>query len=286
MTIRIFYEGIIGRWIDPMPESRQLTEFFQTHKTLMVLVTVGLLLVEIEIFALAAMKSGRQSRLEVYNHQGQLIYETDGGNLSQFNRHSFEKTFGPLDQYEVRLARRNRPFPFRAWFVAAVGVPLATVLLFAFVLRAFRDLFQDNRRNRESPLEAGAGGVTAEDGRLVRLFGQFSRLNVFALGALALAAVLAYWIVPNLVVYLGRVGLDTLLRFKWFFIILGLMGFGLVVWIIYLRYRLACRSIQSREEVEKYRLQLECGLRSDAPKLLECYDVSPDQTPSSPRKDG
>jgi hypothetical protein len=268
-----------------MPESPSLTEFFQTHKTLMVLVTVGLLLVEIEIFALAAMKSGRQSRLEVYNPQGHLIYETDGSNLSQFNRTYFEKTFGPLDRYEVRLTRQDRPFPFRAWFVAAVGVPVGTVLLFAFIMRAFQGLFQ-TRRGREPTGEPRADAM--DDNRLVRLFGQFSRLNVFALGALVLTAVLAYWIVPNLVVYLGQVGLETLLRFKWFFIILGLMGFGLVVWIIYLRYRLACKSIESREQMEKYRLQLECGLPAEAPGLLECYDVTPEQTPSpsSPRKDG
>ncbi|HDI59714.1 MAG TPA: hypothetical protein ENF48_05045 [Desulfobacteraceae bacterium] len=268
-----------------MPESHQLTEFFQTHKTLMVLVTVGLLLVEIEIFALAAMKSGRQARLEVYNPQGHLIYETDGSNLSQFNRYYFEKTFGPLDQYEVRLSRHDRPFPFRAWFVAAVGVPVGTVLLFAFVVRAFQGLFQGSRRPRDV---RQADDDRADDNRLVRLFGQFSRLNVFALGALVLAAVLAYWIVPNLVVYLGQVGLETLLRFKWFFITVGLIGVGLVVWIIYLRYRLACKSIESREQVEKYRLQLECGLRPESPKLLECCDVGPNQTPSpsSPRKDG
>jgi hypothetical protein len=267
-----------------MPESRQLTEFFQTRKTLMVLVSVGLLLLEIEIFALAVMKSGRQSRLEVYNPRGQLIYETDGSNLSQFNRYYFEKTFGPLDQYEVRLARHDRPFPFRAWFVAAVGVPLGTVLMFAFIIRAFQGLLQ-GRRPREAP-EATPGDA-ADDSRLVRLFGQFSRLNIFALGALALAAVLAYWTVPNLVVYLGQTGLETLVRFKWFFIILGLMAFGLVVWIIYLRYRLACKTIESREQVEKYRLQLECGLRPEAPKLLECFEGSSRQPPSPPstRKD-
>ncbi|MEE4608201.1 MAG: hypothetical protein V2L15_04885 [Desulfobacteraceae bacterium] len=269
-----------------MPESRRLTEFFQTHKTLLVLVSVGLLLVEIEIFALAAMKSGRQSRLEVYNQQGHLIYETDGSNLSQFNRYYFEKTFGPLDQYEVRLARHDRPFPFRAWFVAAVGVPLGTVLLFAFVIRAFQGLFQARRPREAAPV--GTNADTADDSRLVRLFGQFSRLNVFALGALVLAAVLAYWIVPNLVVYLGQVGLETLLRFKWFFIILALMGFGLVAWIIYLRYRLACKSIESREQVEKYRLQLECGLRPETPKLLECCQLPSNETPTpaSTRKDG
>jgi hypothetical protein len=254
----------------------------------MVLVTVGLLLVEIEIFALAAMKSGHQSRLEVYNHQGHLVYETDGTNLSQFNRSYFEKTFGPLDQYEVRLSRHDRPFPFRAWFVAAVGVPLGIVLLFAFVVRAVQGIFQGRGGSPEPVIEGGMDRPPADDSRLVRLFAQFSRLNIFALGALVLGLVLAYWIFPNLVVYLGQVGLETLLRFKWFFIAAAMMGFGLVVWIIYLRYRLACKSIESREQVEKYRLQLESGSSPEAPKLLECHEINPSPTPSatSTRKNG
>ncbi len=250
-----------------MSESLPLTGFFREHKTLLVLVTVGLLLVEIEIFALAAMKSGRQSRLEVYNQQGHLIYETDGRSLSQFSRSHFEKTFGPLDQYEVRMTRSERPFPFRAWLTAAVGVPVGTVLLLAFVVRACQGLFSGDRRPASV---SGADGPAVPDNRLLRIFAQLSRLNIFALGTIVLVTVLGYWVVPNLIVYLGQVGLDTLLRFKWFFLAVAVAGFGLVVWIVYLRYLLAKKSIESNAQVEKFRLQLESDRRTDTPKLLEC----------------
>ena len=46
-------------------------------------------------------------------------------------------------------------------------------------------------------------------------------------------------------------------RFKTFFIVCGLILLAVVVWVIYLRYRLAVKTIESRTEIEKERLQLE-----------------------------
>ncbi|MEJ2156620.1 MAG: hypothetical protein P8X96_14870 [Desulfobacteraceae bacterium] len=46
-------------------------------------------------------------------------------------------------------------------------------------------------------------------------------------------------------------------RYKW--VALGIVGvfLGLVVWIIFLRYLLARKAIETQADVEKYRLQLE-----------------------------
>ena len=66
-----------------------------------------------------------------------LIHVTDGDNLSTFNKYYFEKTFGPIDQYRVNLVTQERPFPFRAWFTAALGIPVGAVLLFGFIIRAY-----------------------------------------------------------------------------------------------------------------------------------------------------
>jgi len=49
---------------------------------------------------------------------------------------------------------------------------------------------------------------------------------------------------------------------------------GMVIWIIYLRYLLAKKSIESQTEVNKYRLQLE--MASNDRKPLE-LDYTPDQ---------
>ena len=51
---------------------------------------------------------------------------------------------------------------------------------------------------------------------------------------------------------------------------LWVFGLALVVWIIYLRYLLARKTIESRTELDKCRLQLEYAHQSDSPPLLEC----------------
>ena len=271
-----------------MSQPQHLSTLLREHKTFFVLVLVGLLLIELEIFALAAMKSGRQSWLQVFNPQGSLIYETDGQNLSRFNRYYFEKTFGPLENYEVRLTSRERPFPFRAWFVAAVGLPVGLVMLFVFLVRVYQRLYgADTEHPASAPGEADRADPDATG--FERFVRRFSRFNVFVLGSLILLAVLAYWIVPNLIVDIGRVGIETILRFKWFFLGAAIFGFGLVAWIVYLRYLLARKTIESRVEVDKYRLQLEYQSRpaqralpppTDAPAAITAAG------PAGPPQDG
>jgi uncharacterized membrane protein len=97
------------------------------------------------------------------------------------------------------------------------------------------------------------------------------------LGFLILLAVLAYWILPNLVADLGRLGLETISRFRWVFLGLAIVLFGFFGWIVYLRYLLASRSIASRMEVEKYRLELEYrhGLAAPSRQLTCEMPVSP-----------
>ena len=147
-----------------MTEKSNFTALIRENKTLFIIITVGLFLVELEIFAIAAIKSGRKSRLQVSDTTGTVIYETDGDRLSDFNKYYFEKTFGPFENYKVQLVSKDVPFPFRAWFVAAVGIPVGTVLLFGFVFKAYVTLIQGEKSSRaapeQRPIEAGpAGGV-------------------------------------------------------------------------------------------------------------------------------
>jgi len=63
--------------------------------------------------------------------------------------------------------------------------------------------------------------------------------------------------VPNIVAYVGKVGIETFTRYKWIVLGICIVFLGLAVWIIYLRFLLAKRSIQAQADVEKFRLQLE-----------------------------
>ncbi|MBL0713230.1 MAG: hypothetical protein JJV98_05970 [Desulfosarcina sp.] len=233
-------------------QKKTLMAIIRENRTLFIVIAVGLFLIELEIFVLAAMKSGRQSVIQVMTSTGEVIYESDGRNLSQFDKYYFEQNFGPIAQYQLKLHTREIPFPFRAWFVAAFGLPVGGILLFAFVVKAYLSIFYgDKLKESEEALSPSADASMLE-----RFLVRISRYNIFIIGFLVLMGIMTYWVVPNFIVHISQAGIDTLIRYKWFFIIAAAVSLGLLTWVIYLRYLLARKSIESRTELEKHRLEL------------------------------
>ena len=237
---------------------------FQENKTLFIILAVGLFLVELEIFAMAAMKSGRQATVQVRDQQDNVIFEARSSRLDTREKAEFENTFGPLSNYHVKLVTLQRPFPFRAWFAAAVGLPIGAVLLFGFFVKAYEALFFGGAR-----LPEGASQVQAESAdRLERLLGRVSRLNIFAIGGFVLLFALGLFAVPHMLAEFGRHGVAVISRYRW--VVLGIVAvfLGLVIWIVFLRYLLARKTIETQADVEKYRLQLEMlGKPESLPRL-------------------
>nr|WP_319393241.1 hypothetical protein [uncultured Desulfobacter sp.] len=245
----------------------------QEHKALFTLIVVGLFLLELEIFALAIMQSGKQSVLQVLDHQGTVIHESSGNNLSDFNRANFEKVFGSLDNYTVRLEKHNVPFPFRAWFVAAICIPIGAMMLFAFIVKAYLVIFHGEKvPDGDSESMKDTGNET----RLESTLNRIGRMNIFNIGFIVFIGGIAYWIIPNVITYLGHIGNDFFVRHEWVFY--AVVGIGVLVcfWIIYLRYLLAKSSIQSRTELQKHRLNLEYNAVDDQVLQIE-------ESPSSDR---
>jgi uncharacterized membrane-anchored protein YhcB (DUF1043 family) len=242
-----------------------ITSVIRENKTRFIIIAVGLFLIELEIFAVSAMKSGRNSWMQVINDKGNVIHETDGNHLSDFDRYHFEKTFGPFEQYQVRLVTKNIPFPFRAWFVAAVGIPVGVILLFGFVVKAYMSLFYGEEKKANEPYL----NDEAYETRFERIIARVSRFNIFIIGFFVFLAVFSYWVVPNLITYAGRVGIETLTRYKWLFLSVAIVILGIMVWVIYLRYLLAKKTIDGQTEIEKYRLQLEFDQNRKFPHQLE-----------------
>ena len=203
----------------------------------------------------------------MFDAKGNVIHETDGQNLSEFNKYYFEKTFGPFEQYQVKIVTRDCPFPFRAWFVAAVGIPVGAMLLFAFFVRTYQSLFYKEEKMPHDPdLKE-----KEYEYRFEKIIAAISRFNIFAIGFLIFLAVFLYWVIPDLIVYLGRVGTETMTRYKWIFLSAAVIFLGLIVWMIYLRYLLAKKTIDSHMEIKKYRMQLEYDKTDHIPPQLE-YD--------------
>ncbi|MDX2497533.1 MAG: hypothetical protein QNL11_06480 [Desulfobacterales bacterium] len=250
-----------------MSKQKNTMALLRENRMLFIIILVVLFLIELEIFAVAAMKSGRKSWLQVFDAKGNVIHETDGQNLSEFNKYYFEKTFGPFEQYQVKIVTRDRPFPFRAWFVAAVGIPVGAMLLFAFFVRTYQSLFYKEEKMPHDPdLKE-----KEYEYRFEKIIAAISRFNIFAIGFLIFLAVFLYWVIPDLIVYLGRVGTETMTRYKWIFLSAPVIFLGLIVWMIYLRYLLAKKTIDSHMEIKKYRMQLEYDKTDHIPPQLE-YD--------------
>lgn len=248
---------------------QNMLQIIREHKTLFVVIGVCLFLIELEIFALAAMKSGRKAVIQVLDPSETVIYEADGSNLSQFDKYYFEQNFGPLDRYDLRFVTHEVPFPFRAWFVAAIGIPVGAMLLFAFLVKAYLAIFHgETLASADSkPLSRQAG-----HSRLERLLLRVSRFNIFAIGFIILTGITAYWVVPNFIAYLSRLGVETLTRYKWVFLVLGLVFLGLTIWVIYLRFLLAKKSLETQADLERYRLELEYKI--NVPERRALADVS------------
>jgi len=258
-----------------MPK-KNITTLMRENKTLIIIIAVVLFLIELEIFALAAMKSGRKSWLQVLDGQGSVIHETDGKNLSQFNKYYFEKTFGPLEQYQFKLVTKEIPFPFRPWFSAAVGIPIGVLLLFGFAVKTFQSIFYGEDHKPEA---ADTAKGEYEYG-FEKILAVLSRFNIFTLGFLVCLAVFCYWVIPNLVIYTGRVGVETLTRYKWIFLIASMILLALIIWVIYLRYLLAKRTIDSQVAIDKHRLQLEYDQSRQVPYQLEYNGLETHEKPS------
>lgn len=257
--------------------NKNIASLIREHKTVFIIIAVVLFLIELEIFAIAAMKAGRKTWLQIVDKNGNIIHETDGKSLSDFNKYYFEKTFGSLDNYEKRLEIKENPFPFRAWFTAAVGIPIGVILLFAFVVKAYVSLFYGDEK-----FKTGDGGDTKSDKvkydtEFEKIIAAVSSFNIFTIGFLILMAVFMYWVLPNMVTYIGKVSIDTLIRFKWVVISAAAVLIGLFAWVIYLRYLLAKRNIDNQAELEKVRLQLEFHQGMDTPLQLEYKEEEPKQ---------
>ncbi|MEJ2659073.1 MAG: hypothetical protein P8012_18105, partial [Desulfobacterales bacterium] len=205
-----------------MSTMEKKTSFMRENRNVFIIIIVVLFLLELEIFALAAMKSGHKSRLHVLDDKGNLIYETDGKNLSEFNKYYFEKTFGPFKQYHVKLVTKNLPFPFRAWFAAAVGIPVGAFLLIAFFVRAYQALFWGEEK---IPDEPGLKN-TEHRYRFEKIISAISRFNIFIIGFIIFLSIFLYWVIPNLIVYLGQTSVETIIRYKFIFLSLGVVFLG------------------------------------------------------------
>lgn len=216
----------------------------KNHGRNIVLVIVFILLIEGLILISAWSQAGNKKCLQIIDNSDQIIYEINGEHLSEFDKYYFENTFGSLERYKKKLITKNIPFPFRAWLTAAAGLPLFLILLSAFAVKAYKSLFVTNEPDNPEPYNE-----VLENSGLSGYMRIFERLDIFAIGFILLLAVFLYWVIPNLFTYISKATLDFIINYKWFFIAISAFAAGTMLWIIYLRYLLARKTIEAQKEI-------------------------------------
>jgi hypothetical protein len=235
------------------------------HQKVVLMVSIFVfLLLELLIYFAAASQAGQKSRVIITDSSGAKVYETPGAVLTSYEKLVFENNFGPLNKYQLRVDSESLPFPFRAWLSSAVGIPVGLILLVAFIVRAYLSLLHGERSDKDK--EPGAAAVEA--GPLGSLFRFFRNISIFHIGFLTLLAVLILWMVPNLVQDFAHLGMTAIREYRWFFLGTAVFLALLVVWVIYLRYRLSKQMIENQFNLEKFRVETQLLLDSKAPQLL------------------
>lgn len=238
-----------------MAPKARLLDLFEGKRNQKVILTISVLIVlvlEVLIYLAAASQSGQKSRVLVLDDSGATVYETPGTTLTSYEKLAFENTFGPLKSYRVQIHTENLPFPFRAWSSAAVGIPIGLILLVVFLVRCYLALvYGDDDKDLRS------AGLGADDSRFGSLLSLFRHISIFHVGLLVVVAVLLFWVVPNFLGDIARVGMSTILEFKWFFMAAAVFLAALIVWVIYLRYKISRQMLKNQADLEKYRLKIE-----------------------------
>ena len=207
----------------------------------------GLLVVgELATFLVAWNGSGDKRWIQVKSEAGTTLYEAPGETLTRFDRYYFEQNFGPLSAYKTELVTRKEPFPLTGWLFAAIGVPVGLVLFAAFSIKVWRSLFPSGERKKEPNADSLHGFAD-----------RLSRGNVFAIGGLVFVAALSLWVVPTLIARTAEEGLSLVMEYKWVFAVLFAGLGGLACWFLYLRYLLAKKAIETRAELDRFRISME-----------------------------
>jgi hypothetical protein len=209
-----------------------------------------LLVLEVMIYIAAAGKAGRSSILVIRDRTGSVIYEATGNTLTGYEKVLFEETHGPLSNYQIQVQSESHPFPTRMWLSAAAGIPIGLILLVAFLVRVFLDLFDGEAKESRTQ-----GKSQNQGGRLRSPSFVTNGLSIFHLGSIILSGAILIWLVPDFLLNVARIGVAAVQEFKWLLPGLCIFLALFIIWVVYLRYRLSKQMMENQFNLDKYRLE-------------------------------
>lgn len=231
-------------------------------------------LIEFGILIVCIILSSNQDIVKVYNSNNELVYENvdDIIDLKEFKRVYGIKNF-KNEGFVVSRIRIDNEFPTRAWIALSICVPLVLIFFVVFVVKVFADVFHP-KRNDEQPIKTDDPNSDFEENKFEqetkfeKLFTTLGRLNIYSLGSTIILIAFLYWMVPDLLIFLGKISYKTLSELKW--IILGVVLLGGIFFIFkaYLSYKTKNEILKQQADIQKNRDKLAIEAKT-AKNLLE-----------------
>lgn len=225
-------------------------------------------MIEFGILMICLLLSGNQDVIRVYNTANTLVYEDkyDTTALNEFKTVSGIKNFKDEGFVVTRTVIEDK-FPTRSWIALSVCVPIVLILFVVFIVRVFEDVFRPKKKN-QSTTEKSQPTSDFDETRFEKLFSTLSRLNIYALGAMIILVGFLYWMIPDLLIYLGKISYQTISELKWIIICLVIFGSIYLVFRTFLSYKTKTEIIRQQSEIQKNRDRLTIENKSKG-QLLE-----------------
>ena len=258
-----------------MAKNSSLSEFFEDGKYTRWILAVGaVLLLVLELGTLIAVynQSGLKTRVCITDSSGRLLYESPGPTITSYEKMVFENNFGPLQNYTTQLKSKYEPFNYRSWILLAVGLPLGLMLLLFFMAQVWLLLLKGNPR--EEPLQEADLNKSGL-GNFLSISKNFSVLGV---GFVIVLAMLVLWLIPSILGDMASSVFRAIKQYPWFFIGVSAFAGGLLVWIIYLRYRLSKQMLENQVHIEKFRIEKLMIEHGSVTQLLPAHADDDDRT--------
>ncbi|MBG0779271.1 MAG: hypothetical protein H0S81_05030 [Desulfotignum balticum] len=225
-------------------------------------------MIEFGILVACMVTAANQTRVTVYDASQTLVYEDiyNADALAEFRRVSGIENFKD-EGFTVARTLVEKPFPTRTWIALSICVPLLLILFVAFVVRVFEDVFLF-RKKAPDKSSSDDRKFDFEETRFEKLFSTLGRLNIYSLGATVIIAAFLFWMVPDLLITIGKISYQTISQLKWVLLSLILVGGIYVIVQAILSHKTKITIIEQQSEIQKNRDRLTIEARLET-RLLK-----------------
>ncbi len=235
--------------------NKKLRELVENHVPGFSLIIYVFAIIEFAILIICVLFSSNQDVIKIYNPNNEIVYENTY-NLSHITE--FKKVYG-IDNFKeegftlTRVEKENK-FPTRAWIALSICTPLALTLFMVFIVRVFEDVFHSKKEEETDQRDGQTSDF--EETRFEKLFSTLGRLNIYSLGCTAILIGFLFWMVPDLLLYVGKISYQTLFELKWVLLGLVVSGGTYLILKMILSHRTKNEIIRQQADIQKNRDRL------------------------------